>query len=44
MQEAILNSLLKAQQTYPKLTTKQYELFLSIYKQIQRNKPSINYG
>ena len=44
MQDAILSSLLKAQELYPKLTNKQYELFLSIYKQIQRNKPSINYG
>ena len=44
MQESIYKSLLQAQVNYPKLTNAQYALFLTLYKEIQRNKTSINYG
>ena len=43
MQLAIYQSLIKSQETYPKLTKRQYRLFLSIYEQAKKNAPTINY-
>lgn len=44
IQTAIYRSLLQAQERYPKLSKKQYNLFKIIYSQVQKNKKSINYG
>ena len=43
MQSAIYQSLLKAQENYPKLTKRQYRLFLSIYEQAKKSAPTIKY-
>lgn len=43
MQLAIYENLLKAQEKYPKLTKKQYRLFLSIFEEVKKNAPSIKY-
>jgi hypothetical protein len=43
VQHAIYNSLLAFQLEFPQLTTAQYEMWKSLFKQIKRNKPALNY-
>jgi hypothetical protein len=43
MQLAIYENLLRAQETYPNLSKRQYRLFLSIFEQVKKNAPSIKY-